>query len=134
MIEELREWRRERGLGKSNYKAYFANVIEELLEPLYDDSSVINYFKNEIVGKYYREINLDDEKIIDTLNDITVFSVNEAEMMGYDFDKTMDETIKEISSRTGEYNEEVGKWQKFKTPEAVAKWYKADYSKCKVTI
>ena len=53
------------------------------------------------------------------------------EELGYDFDKCMDETLKEISSRTGSMNEETGKWEKFTTAEAKASWYKADYSTCK---
>jgi hypothetical protein len=53
------------------------------------------------------------------------------EELGYDFDKCMHETLKEISSRTGSMNEETGKWEKFTTAEAKASWYKADYSTCK---
>lgn len=50
---------------------------------------------------------------------------------GYDPYRCMLETIKEISSRTGKYDESIGKWVKDKSPEAVAKWYKADYERCK---
>ena len=53
------------------------------------------------------------------------------EDMGYDAYKAMGETIKEISSRTGAYNESIGKWVKDKSEAAMKKWYKADYSKCK---
>lgn len=41
----------------------------------------------------------------------------------------MDETIKEISSRTGSYDPAIGKWVKDKSPEAQAKWYKANYQR-----
>jgi len=51
--------------------------------------------------------------------------------MGFDFLIAMDETLKEIHSRTGAWNEETQKWEKFKTPEAKALWYSADYSKAK---
>lgn len=44
--------------------------------------------------------------------------------------KAMLETYKEIDSRTGEWNEEKQKWLKYKTPEAMAKWYKANYKSC----
>ena len=53
------------------------------------------------------------------------------EYMGYDYKKCMDETLKEIESRTGEINPNTGKWEKYKTDEAKAKWYKANYSRCK---
>ena len=48
----------------------------------------------------------------------------------FDLFKSMVETYKEINSRTGAYNPEKKKWIKFTTPEAMAKWYKADYASC----
>jgi hypothetical protein len=51
---------------------------------------------------------------------------------GYDPAVAMDETLKEINSRTGKFNPETGKWEKFKTPEAMAKWYSADYNQAKI--
>lgn len=53
------------------------------------------------------------------------------EDMGYSFKQCMNETLKEMESRTGVYNETSGKREKFKTEEAKARWYFADYSKCK---
>ena len=50
---------------------------------------------------------------------------------GYDPYKAMNETIKEISSRTGHFDPSINKFVKDKSPEAQAKWYKADYSKAK---
>ncbi len=50
--------------------------------------------------------------------------------LGYDFEKTIKETIKEISARTGSMVD--GKFEKLTTPEAKSKWYKADYSVCKL--
>lgn len=74
----------------------------------------------------------DTEGRIDAMADMIVFAYGEMAKYGYDGDKVMDEVIKEISSRTGAYNPEVGKWLKDKSPEAQAKWYKADFSKCKL--
>ena len=51
--------------------------------------------------------------------------------MGYNPRIVMQETLKEISSRVGAYSEETGKWEKDKSPEAQANWYKADYSLAK---
>lgn len=53
------------------------------------------------------------------------------EKAGYCPDIAMQETIKEISSRTGRYDENIGKWVKDTSPEAKAKWYKADYEKAR---
>ena len=51
---------------------------------------------------------------------------------GFDFQKAMDETIKEISSRTGAYDEKAKKWVKDESDEAKAKWYQADYEKARI--
>ena len=55
------------------------------------------------------------------------------EHYGYNFEIAMLETIKEISSRTGTYNETSKKWIKDESDEAKAKWYKADYNKARIT-
>lgn len=46
--------------------------------------------------------------------------------------KAMDETIKEISSRTGHFDPQINKFIKDTSPEAKAKWYKADYTKAEM--
>lgn len=63
---------------------------------------------------------------------LVVYAKYQIQYLGYDFLIAMDETLKEIHSRTGTMNEAIGKWEKFKTEEAMALWYKADYSKAKV--
>ena len=52
-------------------------------------------------------------------------------VMGYNPYHCMLETLKEISSRTGHYDETIGKFVKDTSDEAKSKWYKADYSLCK---
>ena len=51
---------------------------------------------------------------------------------GFNFRIAMDETIKEISSRTGSYDEKAKKWVKDESDEAKAKWHKADYEKARI--
>lgn len=63
---------------------------------------------------------------------IAVYAKQQIEYHSYDFLIVMDETLKKIHSRTGAMNEATGKWEKFKTEEAMALWYKADYSKAKL--
>ena len=55
------------------------------------------------------------------------------EHYGFNFQIAMDETIKEISSRTGSYDEKAKKWVKDESDEAKSKWYKADYNKARLT-
>lgn len=130
MFNKLKQWREERNIIEASYKGYFRNIIEELLEPMYDKED-IDFLKEEIVDKYFRDVKLDEHKVVDTINDISVFSINENELMGYDFEKTMSETIKEIESRKGEINPETKKFEKFKDDYHKSLWYSADYSKCK---
>ena len=54
------------------------------------------------------------------------------EHYGFNFQIAMDETIKEISSRTGAYDENAKKWVKDESDKAKAKWYKADYEKARI--
>ena len=54
------------------------------------------------------------------------------EHYGYNFEIAMLETIKEISSRTGSYDENAKKWIKDESDEARAKWYKADYELARI--
>ena len=54
------------------------------------------------------------------------------EHYGFNFEIAMLETIKEISSRTGSYDENAKKWVKDVSDEARAKWYRADYEKARI--
>ena len=54
------------------------------------------------------------------------------EHYGYNFELAMLETIKEISSRTGSYDENAKKWVKDTSDEAKAKWYKANYELARI--
>ena len=65
------------------------------------------------------------------LLDILTDCAKICELYGFDFQIAMDETIKEISSRTGSYDERAKKWVKDESDEARAKWYKADYEKAR---
>ena len=56
----------------------------------------------------------------------------ETTKLGYNFYECMLQTIKEISSRVGHYDENIHKFVKDKSREAVKKRYKADYSKCRI--
>ena len=133
----LQKWRDARPALSSNYKTYFTNIIEELLEPMYVKEDV-KYLTEEIVDRYYTdELAIADYEVVDAINDIRVFSENEIELMGYDSSETFSETIKEISSRKqdpiqahnwnidGSHGE---KWLKDKSQD-ISTLYKAKYEK-----
>ena len=65
-------------------------------------------------------------------NQILLSCAKLCEQYGFNFEIAMLETIKEISSRTGAYDENAKKWVKDESDEARAKWYKADYNKARI--
>ena len=139
-IDDLREWRSNRNITKSDYLQFCKNIIEELLEPLYDKDDT-PYVKEKIISDWFNKelISLANENdIIDALNDIAVFAINEVETMGYDFEDTIMETIKEISSREQDPSQKAewdlfgatGKFEKDKNQDPKT-LYKAKYEKRK---
>ena len=113
-FKRIKDWSDERLItfNEPDRNGFVSMIVEELGEFIESDTT---------------------EGRIDAMADIIVFAYGEMAKYGYDGDKVMDEVIKEISSRTGAYSEETKKWQKDKSPEAQAKWYTADFSKCKLT-
>ena len=65
-------------------------------------------------------------------NQILLSCAKLCEQYGFNFEIAMLETIKEISSRTGSYDEKAKKWVKDTSDEARKKWYKADYEKARL--
>ena len=140
--ENLRKWRKDRNIIEPNAKAYIANILEELLEIVYEDKKEIKYYQNEIMDKYFFEElfkNISEERILDAIQDNRVFSENETELMGYDANKTLNEVIKEVSSRKQDPDQFIewqqtkpfGKWKKdINQPKETL--YKANFSICKL--
>ena len=65
-------------------------------------------------------------------NQILLSCAKLCEYYGFNFEIAMLETIKEISSRTGSYDENAKKWVKDTSDEAKAKWYKANYELARI--
>jgi hypothetical protein len=112
-FDRINAWANERGLlnlewDKTAHASFIAEELSEFLR------------------------SKDGNGEIDALCDVIVFAVNAMRIRGYDPNVAMEETLKEINSRTGAFNPESGKWEKFKTPEAMALWYAADYEKAKL--
>lgn len=71
-------------------------------------------------------------KAFSCFNDILLVCAKLCENYGFNFEIAMLETIKEISSRTGSYDEKAKKWVKDESDEAKAKWYQADYELARI--
>ena len=54
------------------------------------------------------------------------------ERYGFNFQLAMEETIKEISSHTGFYDEDTKKWERDDDWEAQTTWYHADYELARI--
>jgi hypothetical protein len=138
--QKLRQWRADRHLSKPNTKVFIENILEELLEICYEDKVMIQNIKDDIMFDYFQVKELSENDTIDAINDIVVFSINEAETMGYDFDNTLSETIREISSRVqdpiqkdiwSKWGYDNTKWKKW-SEQPLDTLYKADYLRCKL--
>ena len=113
-LKELKRFQTDRGLHRKQMlpSDLFRNIGEEIGE-----------FTEAY--EYWNE-----EGMVDALADICVFAMGDIMKLGYDPEKVFEEVGKEINSREGEFIN--GKFTKFKTPEAVAKWYKADFTGCRL--
>ncbi len=68
----------------------------------------------------------DEHEMVDALCDIIVVAAGSLYKLGYNPRKALSETTKEINSRVGSYDEDVGKWKKDpnQDPDTL---YKANY-------
>jgi len=144
LTENLKVWRKDRNISKADYLVFVGNILEELMEPLWSKNAIeIN--KQEILDNYFRAASkvqqdtLYIEDIVDTIQDIQVFCINETELMGYDNIKCNEEVFQEINSREQD-PQQFAEWQKY---GANGKWqkdkhqkdwtlYKANYESCKL--
>ncbi len=116
MFERIIKWNKERNLIPDKPKEISElwnelDMLEEEMQELSDANDMNEY--------------------IDALCDVIVVATGAIRKAGYDPYVAMDETLKEIESRTGEIDLN-GKFQKCKTEECKKKWYKADYDKAKI--
>lgn len=93
---------------------------------------LLNFINDNLEGTKKEDNYFDEIGLNESLYTFMQCSEIEAIELGYNFYQCMLETIKEISSRTGYYDDNIHKFVKDTSPKAKAKWYKANYSKCKI--
>ena len=140
LTQNLREWRKKRNITKADYLTFVENILEELLEPVYVKSE-IDRIKEIILNKYFLNsgVVMNTNDIIDAIQDIQVFCVNETELMGFDNIKCNNEVFKHINCRKQdpeqylEWKEKVpyGKWKKW-SEQPEEEIYQPDYESCKL--
>ena len=140
LTENLRQWRADRNITKCSYIGFVENILEELLEPLYDKNTTDD-FKKRIIQEYFPDSEwfYNNESVVDAIQDIQVFCINETELMGFDNIKCNKEVFEEINSREQDHIQKeqwekfgaFGKWEKNKQQESRT-LYKANYESCKL--
>lgn len=141
LTQNLRQWRKNRNITNENTKVFIENILEELLEICYDNKEEIKDIQNKIYKEHFEFYvsRCNELDVIDAIQDIQVFCINETELMGYDNLKCNVEVFQEINSRQQDpmqymewqKNGAIGKWQKDKNQKD---WtlYEANYEVCKL--
>lgn len=139
LTENLKVWRKDRNIKSSNRKVFIENILEELLEIYYSDKEMVKACKNDIISDYFCLPELNESEVIDAIQDIQVFCINETELMGYDNVKCNNEVFKHINCRKQdpiqylEWKEKgaYGKWKKW-SDQPEEETYQPDYESCKL--
>lgn len=107
----------------SNYECYMKSdkVDCEFFDIVSKINSIIIY-----------RANFEESPVKVFLDTLIALLHKKCERLKFDFYKCMLETIKEIESRTGYYDEKLKKFIKDTSDYAKAKWYKADYESCRI--
>ena len=142
LLEELNELKEakddyERVDALCDMAVFALNVIEDNYDVIIEVVKQPQWYLNNIEALEITITMLSEdlEKYPNLINELLVnfvgYLFSNIYNLGFDWFKAMQETIKEISSRVGKYDESKKKWIKDKSPEAIAKWYKANYEECK---
>ena len=158
LMEEITEHRRANTSddelqmidAKCDLIVFAMNAIEELPdfeaeESIYGSLDKNVAFEACICIELFYYIQFDENRIKSSIGDkrktldlilceIIARCIDSIDALGFDVNKAMDETVKQITSRSGKMNYEIGKWVKDKSPEAQAREYKADYESCRTII
>ena len=130
VINEIKRFQKDRLLDKQsfNHKTEVIHILEELLETIGYESLYARDKATEIYEKHFYLEPREKEELVDAFADIIVFAIGSIMKLGYEPECVLEEVAKEINSRVGKIID--GKFVKDTSPEAKAKWYKANYNKC----
>ena len=140
LTENLRQWRADRNITKADYLTFVENILEELMECIHS-KDMIPKFKKQIMNDYFNRdiVRVINSEVVDILQDIQVFCVNETELMGFDNIECNNEVFKHINCRKQdpeqylEWKEKVpyGKWKKW-SEQPKDEIYEPNYGDCKL--
>ena len=138
-LQEITRFQMDRELDQKpfDWAVEATNIVEELIEAIgVNDRNVAILCVGDIQLRIREKVqaglviapSITDQ--VDALADVIVFACGALTKLGYDPEKVLVEVGKEINSREGSMKD--GKFVKDKSPEAKAKWYKADFSNTKL--
>ena len=138
-LSEITRFQTDRELDQKDFdwNIEATNIIEELLEAIgVNDRNIALLCVGDIQLRIRERVQqgliiaptTTDQ--VDAFADVIVFACGALTKLGYDPEKVLLEVGKEINSREGKMID--GKFVKDKTSEAKAKWYKANFSNCKL--
>lgn len=85
----------------------------------------------EELGEYLEATKQKDfDETIDAICDIVTFSLTELTKYDVSIPRALDEVLKVIESRVGQWDDVNNKFQKDVSPEAKANWYTPNYQSC----
>jgi len=131
MLNRIVAWNESRMLikhpSKFNLDNELAMVLEEVIEAkLGIESEDARPIAVDMISNM-KSKHKTPEQLVDDFSDMIVFATGAIRKLGYDPTIALEETLKEIESRTGTIVD--GKFVKDKSIEAMSLWYEADYSK-----
>ena len=141
-INEIVRFQTDRELDKKKYDPIneHVNIVEELFESVggdlpkesrgaFRDAWIdVTDYTGEL-GEIVDYAGTSKDMEVDAYCDVIVFAIGALLKLGYDPEKALTETAKEINSRKGEMVD--GKFEKFTSTAAKELWYKANYDICK---
>lgn len=138
LTQNLRVWRKKRNIINSDTKVFVSSVLEELLEIYSTNKEEIKQDVEMMMDMFFSgRLPISEENTIDCIQDITVFSNNETELMGYDNDKCNYEVFKHINCRKQDPIQYL-EWQEKGAYDKWKKWseqpkdelYEPNYKAC----
>jgi len=138
-LSEITRFQTDRKLDEKAYdwSVEATNIVEELLEAVgINDRNTALLSVGDMQLRINERVQQglvmapDVKDQVDAFGDIIVFACGALTKLGYSPELVLTQVALEINSREGSMID--GKFVKDKTPEAKAKWVKADFTKCKL--
>jgi len=104
------------------------NVSRQLTE--YSAFAEYNMLMEELQEFMWAGASNDEREMVDALCDVIIVATGALYKLGYHPEKALNETVKEISSRQGTFDESTGKWKKDPHQDPTT-LYKANYTNAK---